>query len=76
MVRTSPPSITSWAGQKTLSPDKGLFLPETWRLHPDISAYTSELFYEGKLTSRDGLDQQVIHAEGPRERLRPALCAG
>ena len=52
------------AGQKTLSPDKGLFLPETWRLHPDISAYTSELFYEGKLSSRAGLDQQVIHAEG------------
>lgn len=53
------------AGEKTLSPDKGLFLPETWRLHPDISAYTSELFYEGKLGSRVGLDQQVIRAQGP-----------
>ena len=53
------------AGQKTLSPDKGLFLPETWRLHPDISAYTSELFYEGKLGSRAGLDKQVIKADGP-----------
>ncbi len=53
------------AGDKTLPPEKGLFLQETWRLHPDISAYTSELFYEGKLGSRAGLDQQVIHAKGP-----------
>ena len=51
--------------QKTLSRDKGLFLPETWRLHPDISAYTSELFYESKLGSRAGLDQQIIKADGP-----------
>ena len=53
------------AGEKTLPPEKGLFLQETWRLHPDISAYTSELFYEGKLGSRAGLDQQVVHAKGP-----------
>ena len=28
---------------------------ETWRLHPEICAYTSELFYDGKLHSRPGL---------------------
>jgi len=53
------------AGEQTLSPDKGLFLEETWRLHPDICAYTSELFYEGKLSSKDGLEKQVINAAGP-----------
>ncbi len=53
------------AGEKTLPPEKGLFLQETWRLHPDISAYTSELFYQGKLGSRAGLDQQVVHTRGP-----------
>jgi len=24
----------------------GLLLPETWRLHPNICTFTSDLFYE------------------------------
>jgi len=36
---------------KTIRPDMGLLLPETRRMHPKICAFTSELFYEGKLTS-------------------------
>jgi hypothetical protein len=31
--------------------ERGLFLGESWRLHPSIRSYTSELFYEGKLSS-------------------------
>jgi superfamily I DNA and/or RNA helicase len=53
------------AGEQTIPPDKGLFLEETWRLHPDICAYTSELFYDGKLRSRAGLEKQAIKAVGP-----------
>ena len=52
-------------GEQTISPDKGLLLKETWRLHPDISAYTSELFYVSKLSSRAGLEKQIIKAAGP-----------
>jgi predicted RecB family nuclease len=52
-------------GQQTISPDKGLFLEQTWRLHPDICSFTSELFYDGKLVSREGLEKQVIDATGP-----------
>jgi uncharacterized protein len=52
-------------GQQTISPDKGLFLEQTWRLHPDICAFTSELFYDGKLVPREGLEQQLIDAAGP-----------
>jgi uncharacterized protein len=55
-------------GERTIAPDKGLFLEETWRLHPVICAYTSELFYDGKLRSRDGLEQQVIKGGGPINR--------
>jgi superfamily I DNA and/or RNA helicase len=40
----------------TIPADKGLFLGQTWRLHPSICAFTSELFYEGKLTARTGLE--------------------
>src|SRR5262249_41047697 len=45
-------------------PDKGLFLEKTWRLHPQICAFTSELFYESKLTSKEGLERQVIRQPG------------
>jgi uncharacterized protein len=51
--------------EHTIPPDKGLFLDQTWRLHPDICSFTSELFYDSKLASRAGLDVQVINATGP-----------
>jgi uncharacterized protein len=53
------------AGEQTVPPDKGLFLEETWRLHPDICAYTSELFYSGKLRAHAGLEKQAIKSAGP-----------
>ena len=48
------------AGQKTISPDAGLFLEKTWRLHPKLCDFTSEVFYEGRLRSREGLENQKI----------------
>jgi uncharacterized protein len=47
-------------GEQTIASDKGLFLEETWRLHPAICAYTSELFYEDKLRAKPGLEIQVV----------------
>ena len=52
-------------GLQTIPADKGLFLAETWRLHPDICAFTSELFYEGKLRSRDGLEKMCVKGGAP-----------
>ena len=52
------------AGEHTIPADKGLFLEETWRLHPRICAFTSELFYDGKLTSKPGLEIQAIKSPG------------
>jgi uncharacterized protein len=48
----------------TIPSDRGLFLEETWRLHPAICAFTSEMFYESRLHSRPGLDRQVIKSSG------------
>ncbi len=48
---------------QTLPPERGLFLGTTWRLHPELCAFTSELFYEGRLHSRGGLEQQVVLGE-------------
>jgi predicted RecB family nuclease len=50
---------------QTIPPNRGLFLAETWRLHPDICAFTSELFYEGKLQSRAGLDKICVKGGAP-----------
>lgn len=46
----------------TIEAGRGLFLEETWRLHPDICAFTSELFYEARLRSRAGLERQEIRS--------------
>jgi superfamily I DNA and/or RNA helicase len=47
-------------GEQTIPADKGLFLSETWRLHPEICAFTSEMFYESRLKSKSGLENQTI----------------
>ena len=44
----------------TMPKDRGLFLERTWRLHPQICAFTSSQFYDDKLASREGLDKQVL----------------
>jgi predicted RecB family nuclease len=51
-------------GAKTISSEQGLFLEETWRLHPDVCAFTSELFYEGRLHCRGGLGRQQVKSTG------------
>jgi predicted RecB family nuclease len=50
--------------RQTMPPERGLFLPVTWRLAPAVCAFTSELFYEGKLHPREGLEQQRLVGTG------------
>jgi uncharacterized protein len=38
-------------GHATIPPVRGLFLEATYRLHPDISRYVSQEFYDGRLLS-------------------------
>ncbi len=47
-------------GAKTIRAEQGLFLDKTWRLHPKICEFTSEVFYESRLQSRDGMERQRI----------------
>jgi uncharacterized protein len=48
---------------RTLPNDSGLFLDETWRLNPEICAFTSEAFYDSRLRSRPGLERRVVEGE-------------
>ncbi len=52
-------------GHETMPDDRGLFLAETWRLHPTICEFTSEIFYEGRLRSRSGCERQALVGETP-----------
>lgn len=51
-------------GAATIGKAQGLFLEQTWRLHPHICAFTSELFYEGRLACRVGLGHQEVKSQG------------
>lgn len=52
-------------GRQTITPEQGLFLGVSFRLHSDICAFNSGLFYEGKLKSAPGCQLQVLTPEGP-----------
>lgn len=47
-------------GEKTIPEDMGFFLPESWRLHPKVCEFTSEVFYEGKLSSHPIARNRVL----------------
>jgi predicted RecB family nuclease len=47
-------------GRKTIAADMGFLLPESWRLHPKICRFTSECFYDGKLSSHAMARSRVI----------------
>ncbi len=51
-------------GAATIGKEQGMFLEQTWRLHPDICSFTSELFYEGRLACRVGLGHQGVNSQG------------
>jgi predicted RecB family nuclease len=51
-------------GRATIAPTQGLFLAETHRLHPDVCAFTSELFYEGRLKPRPENQRQRVNSKG------------
>ena len=49
----------------TVDPARGVFLDRTWRMHPDVCAFTTEQFYEGRLSPRPALARQRVIGPGP-----------
>jgi len=47
-----------------LRPEQGLFLGVTWRMRAEITSFTSELFYESQLRSREDLSKQRLNLDG------------
>ena len=55
-------SCLDWAlgDHATIPPDRGIFLPESRRMHPDICRNVSELFYEGRLAAHAATARQAL----------------
>jgi uncharacterized protein len=51
-------------GRATIGEDQGLFLSESWRLHPDVCRFTSEVFYDSRLQSRAENARQRLNVSG------------
>jgi hypothetical protein len=49
----------------TMDRDRGLFIEETWRMHPEVCSFVSEVFYEGRLRSRADLQGLWLEASDP-----------
>jgi predicted RecB family nuclease len=45
-------------GAQTIPPDRGLFLERSFRMHPDVAAFVSAAFYEGRLRAAEGCERQ------------------
>jgi uncharacterized protein len=54
----------------TVPPEQGIFLPLTWRMHPDICRFISEAVYDGRLHSAPRTTAQRVVLDGTEH---PAL---
>jgi predicted RecB family nuclease len=48
----------------TIPQERGLFIDQTRRMHPDVCAFVSEAIYDGRLDSLAGCERQRIDAPG------------
>ena len=51
-------------GSQTISDERGLFLGVTWRMHPDVCSFISEVAYESRLESAPECSRQLVGGEG------------
>jgi uncharacterized protein len=55
--------------------DEGLFLETTWRLHPELCRFTSEVFYDERLDSQPHLVVQRLMGDEPADGVGPRLVS-
>jgi uncharacterized protein len=78
---THPPGADASAlghvldGRATIPVDEGLFLETTWRLHPELCRFTSEVFYDERLESQPHLVVQRLMGDEPADGVGPRLVS-
>jgi uncharacterized protein len=64
----------------TVAPERGLLLPTTYRMHPDVNRYISEIFYERRLAPDASTARQALAGSPPFGgtgiRWQPVVHAG
>ena len=48
----------------TIAADAGIFLDRTWRMAPEVCAFVSDAFYQGRLQPVDSCARQAIQGDG------------
>ncbi|WP_397454037.1 TM0106 family RecB-like putative nuclease [Pseudomonas sp. NA-150] len=56
-------------GTPTIAADRGVFLAQSWRMHPDVCSFISQAVYEGQLSSAPGTERQVLLLDGERPEI-------
>lgn len=58
----------------TIPADIGVFLPKTYRMHPDVCKLISEQVYEGRLSSDTITHKHVVQTDGPIITKKSGTC--
>jgi uncharacterized protein len=59
-------------GQAVIAPERGIFLANSYRMHPDVCRFISDAVYDGQLESAPGRDRQgLVFAGGAPPTLPP-----
>ena len=61
-------------GQATIPNDLGIFLPKTYRMHPDVCEIISSQVYEGKLVSADEALKHQLNLDDGLIRHNTGVC--
>lgn len=56
-------------GVATIPADRGVFLAQTWRMHPEVCSFISDAIYDGQLASAPGTERQVLVLDGERPEI-------
>lgn len=60
-------------GEATIAPERGVFLKDTWRMHPKVCNFISDAVYDGRLEAeRNNANQRLVLGEDPTLGLREA----
>jgi hypothetical protein len=55
----------------TIPPERGVFLERTWRMHPGVCDFVSEVVYDGRLEPAPGRERQSLEGVGAGLRYVP-----
>ncbi len=59
-------------GEATIAPARGVFLPESWRMHPDVCQFISKAVYDGRLHAQSqNKNQRLVLKPGANAWLKP-----